>query len=138
MDQQTFNMMFKGNYCYVDIKYNCVPGRLEEKTIIQNGINKFNDVYSSSYSDYKQVYDNAVIIHYATSKKPWKYTFVLEAKEWYRYYLKSPYKCDSFKLMGKCEFRINKYLSVFRKQGLSGVKQILLEYKNRTKKKKLQ
>lgn len=135
MDQQTFNIMFKDRYCYVGIKYNCVPGRLEEKAIIQNGIDKFNNVYNSNYSDYKQVYDNAVIIHYATSKKPWKYTFVSEAKEWYSYYLKSPFKDEPFKLMGRLEFRINKYTLIIKKNGIVGViKEIVSALKRKNKK----
>lgn len=40
-------------------------------------------------------------IHFATGNKPWKYTFAPCAKEWYQYYLQSPYDDKPFKRYGR-------------------------------------
>lgn len=40
-------------------------------------------------------------IHFATGNKPWKYTFAPCAKEWYQYYLQSPYGDKPFKRYGR-------------------------------------
>ena len=136
MDQQTFNIMFKGRYYYVDIKYNCVPGKLHEKGIVQYGVGRINEVYNANYSSINQLYDEAIIVHYATSAKPWVYTYIPEAKEWYSYYLQSPFKDEPFKLMGRLEFRVKKYILIIKENGIVGVvKEIISALKKRNKKK---
>lgn len=131
MDQQTFNIMFKGRYYYVDIKYNCVPGRLTESLDTQYGIGIVNKIYHTNYESIKRIYDDAVIVHYATATKPWIYTFIPEAKEWYSYYLRSPFKKEPFKLMGRWEFRIKKYINIIQRDGIRGIASALCELKRR-------
>lgn len=130
MDQQTFNIVFAGQYNYLDIKYNCVVGKLFEDAIVACGIDKLNELYESNYSSFQDVFDKAVIVHYATAKKPWIYTFIPEAKEWYSYYMKSPFKEMPFKLRGKWGFRINKYMKILREDGMNGVWASLKKAKN--------
>lgn len=136
MDQQTFNIVFKKNYNYLDIKYNCVPGKLYENGIVQYGVVRINKVYKTNYSSINQIYDEAIIVHYATSAKPWVYTYIPEAKEWYSYYLQSPFKDEPFKLMGRLEFRVKKYILIIKENGIVGVvKEIVSSLKKRNNKK---
>ena len=79
MDQQTYNIVTGKDYLYQDIKYNCVPPRIVEMG--PQEIAKLNEVYGSDYKYAQDVIDRAVIIHYASGEKPWKYTFKPWAKE---------------------------------------------------------
>lgn len=137
MDQQTFNIIFNGKYRYVDLRYNCVPGKLHDDKINKYGIKRINEIYQCNYESIKNLYDGAFIIHYATSKKPWKYTFIPEAKEWYSYYLQSSFKNEPFRLMGKWEYRVKKYVGIIKDNGLSGLKKTIFstikERKNKRK-----
>ena len=84
-------------------------------------IARLNEVYGSSYKNAQDVIDSAVIIHYASGEKPWKYTFKPWAKEWYKYYMMSPYKNVEFKLRGIWSYRFDKYTKILREQGIKGV-----------------
>ena len=121
MDQQTYNMVFRNEYNYIDIKYNCVEGKLvgrdRDKEITTEKLNK---IYHTDYAGNQDVVDDAVIIHFATSFKPWKYTFAPGAKEWYSYYLKSPYKEVPFKLMGRWGYRLNNIKRTVNEKGIKG------------------
>ena len=129
MDQQTYNIVTGKDYLYQDIKYNCVPPRIVNMGA--EDISKLNAVYGSDYKDAKDVIDSAVIIHYASGEKPWKYTFKPWAKEWYKYYMMSPYKNVEFKLRGIWSYRFDKMRKAFSEKGISGIAEILKSRKNR-------
>lgn len=122
MDQQTYNIVFKKKYLYIPIKYNCVAARLQgkEKTYRQ-GVNKINDLYGTSYKSVSQLVKDAVIIHFATTNKPWKYTFCYGAKEWYKYYKVSPYSKVPFKLRGRWNYRFYNLYIAARENGIKGI-----------------
>ncbi len=133
MDQQTYNIVTGKDYLYQDIKYNCVPPKVIE--LATGRIERLNEVYGSDYKGPQDVINKAVIIHYATGDKPWKYTFRPWAKEWYEYYKLSPYKNVPFKLRGIWGYRWDKLVNTVRKKGISGVFAILKERKERRNKK---
>lgn len=133
MDQQTYNIVTGKDYLYQDIKYNCIPPKVIE--LATGRIERLNQVYGSNYKGPQDVIDHAVIIHYATGDKPWKYTFRPWAKEWYKYYMLSPYKNVEFKLRGIWEYRWDKLTSAVKEQGIGGVLGIFKERKERKNKK---
>lgn len=133
MDQQTYNMVIKGKIRYLSIRYNCVPGRLVGDVKMHYTIQQLNELYGTSYRHAKQVIDDAAIIHFATGNKPWKYTFAPCAKEWYQYYLKSPYGDKPFKRYGRWGYRIHNMGEILKKEGTVGVGRYLGERLKRRK-----
>ncbi len=130
MDQQTYNVVIKNHIKYLSVAYNCVPGRLMGDTKIDYTLQELNNLYNTEYSSVKQLIREAVIIHFATGNKPWKYTFAPCAKEWYKYYLLSPYGNIPFKRYGKWGYRFHHMKELFQKEGLSGVIGYLKNRKN--------
>ncbi len=118
MDQTTFNMIFKDNVEYLEVKYNCIPEKIDNAKKDGLGIDVINNFYGLTYSSYDELYNDAVIIHYASGRKPWKYTYVKEAKEWYQYYKESPFFDKSFRLRGRFCFRVHKYYDLIRNNGI--------------------
>lgn len=137
MDQQTYNMIIKGKIHYLSIIYNCVPGRLMGDVKMDYTMEALNNLYGTSYKNAKELIENAVILHFATGNKPWKYTFAPCAKEWYEYYLLSPYGDKPFKRYGRWGYRFHNMREILKKNGVKGV---LEHFKSRilsrTKKKK--
>lgn len=119
MDQQTYNIVTGKDYLYQDIKFNCIPPKVIEYN--SEEIKMLNELYGTSYKNGQDVIDKAVIIHYATGEKPWKYTFKPWAKEWYKYYMLSPYKNVEFKLRGIWSYRFNKLKTVISQKGVAGI-----------------
>ena len=129
MDQQTYNIATGKNYKYVDIRYNCVPPKI--LSMQESDVAKINELYNSNYSSLQNIVDSAVIIHYASGEKPWKYTFKPWAKEWYKYYMMSPYKNVEFKLRGIWSYRFDKLRKNVKEQGIRGIINILSDRKKR-------
>lgn len=136
MDQQTYNMVIKDRLCYVSIVYNCVPGRLIRDVKMDYSMQELNALYGTDYSKPRDLIADAAIIHFATGNKPWKYTFAPCAKEWYEYYLLSPYGDKPFKRYGRWGYRFHNITEILKKDGLSGVFKYLLGRINKSKKKK--
>lgn len=134
MDQQTYNIATGKNYKYLDIKYNCVPPRI--LAMQGDDLVKINHCYGSNYTSLQDIIDSAIIIHYASGEKPWKYTFKPWAKEWYKYYMMSPYKNVEFKLRGIWSYRLDKLGKTIKEHGLSGVIKMLTDRRNRKNGKK--
>ncbi len=132
MDQQTYNIVTGKDYLYQDIKFNCIPPKLI--TYDAQSIGKVNELYGTNYKNGQDVIDKAVIIHYATGEKPWKYTFKPWAKEWYKYYMMSPYKNVEFKLRGIWSYHFDKLKKKISEKGIAGVLEI---FTDRKKSKKL-
>ena len=129
MDQQTYNIVTGKNYKYVDIKYNCIPPKIVE---CQEGdLIKINELYGSNYNSLQDIIDKAIIIHYASGEKPWKYTFKPWAKEWYKYYMMSPYKNVEFILRGIWSYRFDKLYKGIKEQGIAGAFSIIADRKKR-------
>ena len=128
MDQQTYNMVIKGQIKYLSLIYNCVPGRLIGDVKMDYNIKELNKLYGTKYRNAKQAISDAVIIHFATGNKPWKYTFAPCAKEWYDYYLLSPYGDKPFKRYSRWGYRIHNVSEMMKKDGVAG---IVKHYKKR-------
>ncbi|WP_026517883.1 glycosyltransferase family 8 protein [Butyrivibrio sp. MC2021] len=133
MDQQTYNIVTGKDYLYQDIKFNCIPPKVIE--MAEGRIDRLNEVYGSDYKSAQDVIDKAVIIHYATGEKPWKYTFKPWAKEWYKYYKLSPFKDVEFKLRGIWSYRFDKLRKKIAQEGFAGFINIFRERKERRNKK---
>ncbi len=129
MDQQTYNIVTGKNYKYIDIKYNCIPPKIVE--CHEGDLVKINELYGSNYNSLQDIIDKAIIIHYASGEKPWKYTFKPWAKEWYKYYMKSPYKNVEFKLRGIWSYRFDKLYKGIKEHGISGAFSIIADRKKR-------
>lgn len=121
MDQQTYNMVIKGKIKYLSLVYNCVPGRLIGDVKMDYSIKELNSLYGTNYRSAKQAINDAVIIHFATGNKPWKYTFAPCAKEWYEYYLLSPYGDKPFKRYSRWGYRIHNLSEMVKKDGVMGI-----------------
>lgn len=122
MDQQTFNIVTGKDYQYLPVKYNCVIGRLIGKQRIEEyTVERINQLYKTDYKTMDEVIDDAVIYHFATGNKPWIYTFNPGAKEWYSYYLQSPYKDVPFELRGIWAYRAEKMKNAWKENGIAGV-----------------
>ena len=121
MDQQTYNIIIKGHIHYLSIIYNCVPGRLIGDVKMEYSMEELNYLYGTDYQNAKQLIKDAVIIHFATGNKPWKYTFAPCAKEWYEYYLLSPYGDKPFKRYSRWGYRFHNMSEIVKKDGISGV-----------------
>lgn len=133
MDQQTYNMVIKDQIKYLSIIYNCVPGRLLGDVKMDYSMDELNALYKTDYKNVKQLVNDAVIIHFATGNKPWKYTFAPCAKEWYKYYLQSPYKDIPFKRYGRWGYRFHNMKDILRQNGINGV---IKHFNNRIQSKK--
>ena len=121
MDQQTFNIVTGKNYTYLPIRYNCVPGKLIGKEKYpQYTTERLNQLYGCWYENNEQVVENALILHFATSNKPWNYTFGACAKEWFEYYKLSPYKKADIKRRGRWGYRVSKMKQAWKRDGLKG------------------
>lgn len=99
MDQDTFNAVFKGKVIFADFKYNTMYSILEMQTVQQ-----IKELYGfSSVRSVDELVDDAVVVHFSSSKKPWKY--VLPGLSMlYRYYLElSPYKGYAVPYIGKAK-----------------------------------
>lgn len=122
MDQQTFNIVTNKEYKYLSIKYNCIIGRfMGENRVDSYTIDKINTLYQENYSSIENVLKDARVVHFATSNKPWVYTFNPGAKEWFDYYKKSPYRDEQFRLKTRNQYRIEKMIEAWKKDGFKGV-----------------
>lgn len=137
MDQQTYNMVFKGQFKYIPLKYNCVPGRLIGDVKLDYTMKALNDFYGTDYISPEAIIEDAVIIHFATGNKPWKYTFAPCAKEWYSYYTKSPFKNNKIKMYGIWGYRINNVSKILKNEGFGGVIKYISHRSDRKVKKKV-
>lgn len=127
MDQQTINIVLEGKIKYLSTRYNCIPEKLlgeEKKSYI---IQELNDLYETSYSSKRQMVDDAVIIHYATAGKPWRFTFVPCADEWYDCYQSSPYSGIRIKRRNRVQALIHGGIETLKQNGIKGVIKRILQ-----------
>lgn len=91
MDQNVLNIVFNDNIKLLPIKYNYLYINLLRAQ--KNGwfeMEKLNEMFGSSYESLTDIRKEAVILHFSSKDKPWKFYDVPCAKEWYEYFLKSP------------------------------------------------
>lgn len=121
MDQQTYNMVIKGKIKYLSIIYNCVPGRLIGDVKMNYSMKEINQLYQTEYRKAGELINDAVIIHFATGNKPWKYTFAPCAKEWYEYYQRSPFGKVPFKRYSRWGYRFHNISEILKEKGITGL-----------------
>ncbi|MDD7027477.1 MAG: glycosyltransferase family 8 protein [Lachnospiraceae bacterium] len=136
MDQQTYNRVIKNHIYYLSIIYNCVPGRLQGSGKLSFTMDELNSLYGTDFKSPRQLIKNAAIIHFATGNKPWKYTFAPCAKEWYTYYLLSPFGDRPFKRYGRWGYRFHHMSEILKKGGVKAVICYLRQRANREEEKK--
>ena len=136
MDQQTFNLVLKGEIIFLSIKYNCVPGFFKGDNKMEYSMDELNRFYGTDYQKPEQLINDAIIIHFATGNKPWKYTFAPCAKEWYNYYRLSPYGDMPFKRYSRWGYRFHNIITLLSKDGVRGVYVYLIKRLFRKKKRK--
>lgn len=90
MDQQTFNNMIADHVVRFPARYNCVPFRIKE-SVREKSLDALNAQNGTSYKSVKELLNDAGIVHFASRTKPWECTFLDFSKEWFNYYLQSPY-----------------------------------------------
>lgn len=91
MDQNVFNLVFDGKIKLLPIKYNFMPVSLDRSNSKWK-IEQINEIYGTSYQNKKELYLDAVVIHYSSKDKPWKNLDGACASDWLTHYLKTPIK----------------------------------------------
>jgi len=81
MDQNVFNIEFEGKVRYLPIRYNFLAVNLEN-AYGKWSIEDINKLYGTKYRNEKELYDDAVLIHFSSKKKPWQYDDVPFGFEW--------------------------------------------------------
>lgn len=121
MDQQTINIVLKGKIKFLPIKYNLVSEKIVGSERINYDIEKLNKLYDSNYGSNNEMAEKAAIIHFATAGKPWKYTFVPFADEWYGYFRSSPYSDIKLKRLNRIQSLIMGGVTALKNKGIKGV-----------------
>ena len=120
MDQKVFNILLGDEIFTIPYKYNCVAGMiLSDKRLFS--IDKLNSLYETGYSCVEDFLNDAIIIHYASGGKPWKYDFVYKANEWYECYKSTYY--GNVPLIRKTKLQVRKqvFFDSIKKEGLHGL-----------------
>ncbi len=82
VDQDAFNYVFDGKVKYLSVRYNCLCVNIERsKERIDVGL--FNRLYNEDFSDLDQAIESAYILHFASKDKPWKFSDVRCADQWF-------------------------------------------------------
>lgn len=108
MDQNIFNLVFDGKVKLLPIKYNFLYVSLV-RAKSKYKIEDINTLYETNYLNLREAYEDALIIHFSSKDKPWKYTTVPAALEWNRHYrlmqskLNFHDECMNTKLYEKCQ-----------------------------------
>lgn len=90
MDQNIFNIVFKGHVKFLSIKYNLLYVNLM-RARDKYSITQLNQLFKSNYRDLMSIRKESVIIHFSSKDKPWKNSNVPLSKEWASYYEQSIY-----------------------------------------------
>ena len=91
MDQNVFNVVFNDQIVLLPAKYNCTfPNNYLEHCYGNLEIEVLNKVYGENYESWKEVYENALIIHYCAPIKPWRYSDAILSKYWDEIFKRTP------------------------------------------------
>lgn len=95
MDQNIFNIVFDRKIKTLPIIYNFLYVNLLRATGKYN-IDQINHVYGTNFKNLAEIRDQAVIVHYSSKDKPWKYEDVPLGEEWMQYYVECKNITDDF------------------------------------------
>lgn len=71
MDQDAFNVVCSGSIKFIDFKYNTMYSIMEN-----NSPNEICDLYKNGVEkSYAELIEEAIVLHFSSNKKPWKYIF---------------------------------------------------------------
>jgi len=91
MDQNIFNIVFKGAVLQLPFVYNACYINLV-KSREKYDIGKLNGLYGTSYGNVYEVLPDIRILHFSSKLKPWYFYDVPLADEWLYYYTRSSMK----------------------------------------------
>lgn len=128
MDQKTFNLVMKDQIGYLPYEYNCIPGKIMGAERGTYTVDKLNGLYKTNFASSKDMVDNAAIWHYATGDKPWKYSFIYGADEWYENYLASPFGEDKLNRKSAFKAHAEGVINHLKKGGIKSVINRLTDY----------
>lgn len=106
MDQDAFNDVFGENVKLLSIKYNCLYVNLV-RAKDKFKIDSLNKLYKTNFLKLDDLKEQAVIIHYSSKDKPWKYSNIPLSDEWYKYFLKRCQICGCYSGLLKRDFLEN-------------------------------
>ncbi|MDO4493644.1 MAG: glycosyltransferase family 8 protein [Clostridia bacterium] len=89
MDQQSFNLLYGGNYLELPPRYNCCPMQLRDAAA--KGMDRVNAYYGTAYASVDDMLNDGAIVHFATGQKPWLYENIDYAWEWYASYARTAF-----------------------------------------------
>ena len=95
MDQDVFNLVIGKNVKCLPIKYNFLYTNLNRARDNFEMAN-LNKLYGTNYVRLKNIYDDAVIVHFSSKDKPWKCISSPMARLWYEAYREMKQKVLSF------------------------------------------
>ncbi len=87
MDQNVFNEVLQSKVKYLSIKYNCLFVNLI-RACQKFEMEALNKKYNEQFSSLPELAEKALLVHYSSKDKPWKFSNTPLAGEWYSYYLK--------------------------------------------------
>lgn len=91
MDQNVLNIVFKDRVLQLPAKYNVLYANLKRSWKEHGVVERMNRLYGTAYRVPRDLQRDAVVIHYSSKDKPWKYFDAPMAKEWMENYRSSPY-----------------------------------------------
>jgi len=121
MDQQTFNLLIPDKIVPIPAKYNCVANKLIGTEKNRYSINQINKLYGTDYRTKQEMVADAIIIHYATTGKPWSYKWVACSSEWYKCYLSSPFGIEKLHRQSLIESRVKGAIRNYKEAGIKAV-----------------
>lgn len=86
MDQDALNVVFGEKVVYLPLYYNVMSSVMGYFTL--DDLTSYYEL--SNIESKKDIYSRAIIVHLCTKYKPWTYSNVPFAEEWYHYYQLSP------------------------------------------------
>lgn len=93
MDQHVLNQVFGTKKVLMDYKYNVLYVNLWRAHFFHKlTLEKVNEFCHKNYKDWQDILEQAVIVHYSSFDKPWKYSDVTGGELWDYYYYLSPLK----------------------------------------------
>lgn len=121
MDQNIFNIVFKGAVLQLPFLYNtCYINLVMSKG--RYDLAKLNELYGTSYSSVYEILPDIKIMHFSSKLKPWYFYDVPLADEWLFYYKKSSMKNVTLQRTFHTERNVDMKLYKKKVQELSEVK----------------
>ena len=90
MDQNVLNTVFANNVKIIDIKYNFLLVNLL-RSRGKWSIDEINRLFHSKYKTLGEIENSALIIHFSSKDKPWKFVDGLYSELWYNFFKNTPF-----------------------------------------------